>query len=56
MSPERAKIMAMAKQAELQAERQRVEHGLIPRIRRPLIDKIYGGKRGVKGGTSTDNQ
>lgn len=33
--------MAIAKRAEMSAERQRVERGDIPFIRRPMIDRLY---------------
>lgn len=40
--------IALARIAELSAERQRVKLGLIPFIRRPLIDKTYSSvPRGV---------
>lgn len=35
------KNFSLAKRAELEAEKQRLELGVVTQIRRPLIDKIY---------------
>lgn len=36
--------LKLAKREELRQEEQRVELGIIPAVRRPLIDKIYSLK------------
>lgn len=48
----RARNMAIAKQAELSAERQRLQLGQITFIRRPMIDKLYS--KAPRGSTKQD--
>ena len=47
--------MSLARDAELNAEEQRVKQGKIPQARRPLIERLFAGLLVKSDGTTQNN-